>query len=258
MIDIPPTIFAMDVELWHFPVIFIATLIGESLGALVGGGSVFTMPALLLTGMPLQAAIATDNGGSLGTEAGIFSETRKKVMAHKKLVLLMAIPLTLGGIIGTWLLLNIPGDIIKYIMVATIIFILADSHFNKKPNPKSISNTRYEVVIVFLFLIGIYSNFMSAGEGAFSRIGLMMILGLTFIQSTGIKATATIPSRIYSVIVTGFAGLIVWPYLITMWVASFIGGKYATKFARKIPDIYMKTALTILSLVFVIYLLFFY
>lgn len=90
----------MDFELWHFPVLFIATLIGESFGALVGGGSLLTMPALLLTGIPIQSAIAVDNAAALGTEAGIFSETRRKVMANKKWVLLMAVPLTMGGGIG--------------------------------------------------------------------------------------------------------------------------------------------------------------
>ena len=87
-------------EWWHIPLIFGAVLIGESFGALVGGGSILTMPALLATGIPLQAAIATDNAGALGTEAGIFSETRKKVLANKKLTLIMAVPLTLGGAIA--------------------------------------------------------------------------------------------------------------------------------------------------------------
>lgn len=248
----------MDFELWHFPVLFIATLIGESFGALVGGGSLLTMPALLLTGIPIQSAIAVDNAAALGTEAGIFSETRRKVMANKKWVLLMAVPLTMGGVLGTWLLLNVPGDVIKYLMAATVIFIVVHAYTAKKSDKSKVSKKSYILVLAFLFLIGIYSNFMAAGEGAFSRMGLMTILGWSFLQSQGIKATATMPSRIYSLIVTGLAGLIVWPYLLTMWVAGFIAGKYATKFVKHTPDKYMKAALTVVSLIFVIYLLFFY
>lgn len=243
---------------WHLPLLFFAGLIGESFGALVGGGSILTMPALLLTGIPLQSAIAVDNAASLGTEVGIVSETWAKVVANKKMVGLMAIPLTLGGAIGAWLLLTVPGTIIKYLMAATIIFIVIHAHFAKKPRLRSISTSRYEVVILFLFLIGIYSNFMAAGEGAFSRIGLMLILGWSFIQSQGVKAAATMPSRIYLLIVTGAAGLIVWPYLLTMWCSTFFAGRYATAFAKKIPDKYMRYALTVISILFVIYLLFFY
>jgi uncharacterized membrane protein YfcA len=99
---------------------------------------------------------------------------------------------------------------------------------------------------------------MAAGEGAFSRMGLMSILGLSFMQSQGLKATATMPSRIYSLIVTAFAGLIIWPYLLTFWCSNYLAGKYATKSVKKIPDAYMKTLLTTVSIAFVIYLLFFY
>ncbi|HEX5455947.1 MAG TPA: sulfite exporter TauE/SafE family protein [Candidatus Saccharimonadales bacterium] len=251
-------VFAVDIQLWHFPVLFFAGLIGESFGALVGGGSIVTMPALLLTGVPLQSAIAVDNAASLGTEAGIVSETIKKIRANKKWVLILAIPLTAGGIVGTWLLLNVPGTIIRYLMIVTVLLVLADAHFNKGRKPRQISRTRYEVVIGFMFLIGIYSNFMTAGEGAFSRIGLMTILGWSFIQSQGIKAAATVPSRIYSLIITAFAGLIIWPYLLTMFCATFLAGRYATEYAKKIPDKYMRSALTVVSLAFVAYLLFFY
>lgn len=245
-------------EWWHIPLLFVAGLIGESFGALVGGGSIVTMPALLLTGVPLHSAIAIDNAASLGTEAGIFSETKRKIFANKKLVLLMALPITLGGFIGTSLLLNVPVDVIKYLMAATIIFLLVHSYVGRKPNPKRVTKTNYLVLVVFLFVIGIYSNFITAGEGAFSRMGIMAILGLSFLASTGIKATATMPSRIYSLVVTGFAGLIVWPYLLTMLASNFIAGKSATKLAKRLPDQFMKQFLTVVSLAFVIYLLVFY
>jgi uncharacterized membrane protein YfcA len=245
--------------LWHLPLIFFAALVGEGFGALVGGGSIVTLPAFLLTGMPLQAAIATDNGGALGTEAGILAETYRKVLAHKKLVLFMAIPMTLGGILGTWLLLHVPGGVIRYLMAATIIVLVAHAYLSKsKPDPHAISKLKYAVVALFLLVVGVYSNFMAAGEGAFSRFGLMSLLGLSFVQIQGIKATATMPSRIYSLVVTGVAGLIIWPYLLAYWCGGFLAGKYATKFVKHVPDEYMKIALTVFSVRFVVYLLFFY
>lgn len=239
--------------------LFIAALIGESFGALIGGGSLVTMPAILFTGTPLTSAIAIDNGAAIGTEAGIFSETRKKVLARKKLLVLMAVPLTLGGVIGTWLLLNVPGDVIKYLMAGTIILIVVHAYLSRnKPKKKVIGVSNYVFLVLFLFVIGIYSNFMAAGEGAFSRMGIMAIVGLTFLQSQGIKATATMPSRIYSLIVTAFAGLIVWPYMLALWAGGFLAGKYSTRAVKHVPDRLMKIALTVVSILFVIYLLFFY
>lgn len=246
-------------HLWNIPFIFVTNLIGESMGALVGGGSIVTLPAILFVGVPLQAAIATDNAGALGTEVGILSETWQKVLANKKLVLFMIIPTTLGGILGTQLLLTVSTTIIKYLMVAAIVFILAHTRFSKhKPDPSHISKSSYVLLTFFLFLSGMYANFIGLGEGTFGRIALMSVLGLSFIQSQGLKSTSTMPTRVYSLIVTSMAGLIMWPYLLTKWCANFLAGKYATKFVKKIPDAYLKVVLTALSIAFIVYLLFFY
>ena len=250
--------FPAHFHVWYLALLFLAGLVGESFGALVGGGSIITLPALLFTGIPLQSAIAIDNTMTLGTLAGIISETYKQAIANKKLVLLMAIPSLLGSIIGTWLLLTVSGTIIRYLLAIVVIFIVVHAYFVKKPDPKLIGKTRYMLAMAFIVLVGIYSSFLSAGQGAFSRIGLMSILGWSFMQTQGITATAAIPARIYSLVVTGIAGLIVWPYLVTMWCSTFIAGKYATKFAKHVPDAYMRAALIVVSLLFVIYLLFFY
>ena len=64
---------------------------------------------------------------------------------------LLAIPLTLGGVVGTWLLFNVPGTIIKYLMAATVTFIVVHTHLAKRPGPKSISKSSYALIIAFLF-----------------------------------------------------------------------------------------------------------
>ncbi len=89
-------------EWWNIPLLFIAGIVGESFGALVGGGSLITLPALLFVGVPIQSAIAINTAAALGTELGILSETYRKVFQNKKLVLLMAIPVTMGGIRDTF------------------------------------------------------------------------------------------------------------------------------------------------------------
>jgi uncharacterized membrane protein YfcA len=103
-----------------------------------------------------------------------------------------------------------------------------------------------------------YSNFISLGGGTFSKFAVISVLGLTFMQGQGLSAAASVPARIYSVVVTSIAGLIIWPYVITFWVSTYIGGKYATRFVKHIPDIYLKVALSVVCVGFVAYLLFFY
>jgi uncharacterized membrane protein YfcA len=109
-----------------------------------------------------------------------------------------------------------------------------------------------------MFVISVYTIFIGLGEGTFGRLALMFTLGLSFIESQGISAAAKMPARAYSLLVTGFAGLIIWPYLLTFWCSNFFAGKYATKLLKRIPDAYMRTIMVVISIAFAIYLLFYY
>jgi uncharacterized membrane protein YfcA len=246
-------------HLWQLPVVFLASLIGESWGSLIGSGSIVTLPALLLSGVPLQHAIATDNTQSIGTELGIVSETRQKVRDNWRLVLIIMIPMFLGGILGTWLLIHASITILKYVLAVAITFTMIHAYVGrKKGKAKHITITNYILLVIVLFIVGVYSNSVAAGEGTIGKLTLMSILGLSFMQSQGIKAAASIPSRLYMLVVGAIYGLIVWPYLFAMGAGGFIAGKYATRFASHLPDKLMKVLLTVVSIGLVAYLLFWY
>ena len=243
---------------WHLALLFAASLIGEGFGAIIGGGSIITQPALLLSGLPLHSVIAIDNAGALGTEAGVLTETHQDIRRRWKMVLFMFVPMMLGGAIGTWNLLNAPIGFIKPLMIGAVLFLLFHSYFlKKKYRLLWRRGQQYAFLFAFLFLIGLYNNFIGIGEGTFARLGIMLVFGMTFLQSHGFKTIATVPVRLYSLVVTGLAGLIVWPYLLSMWAGSFLAGKYATKHIKKVPENYLKHGLAAVALFFIVYLVLF-
>lgn len=253
------SIFPAYFEWWHIPLIFLAGLVGEGYGSLIGGGSIVVQAVQVFLGVPITSAIATDNAAALGTEAGILSETRRKVVENKSLILWMFLPIALGGVIGTWFLLTIPQDVIKFVMIAAVLYLLFHSYFLKGRIRSNYGTAwKYSLLFLFLFLIGIYNNFIGIGEGTFSKMALMLVLGLGFVESHGLKTVAMVPIRVYSLLVTGIAGLIVWPYLLTFWVSNFLAGKYATRLVTGVPDKYLRASLTLVSVAFVLYLLVFY
>ncbi len=251
-------LFPAYFEWWHIPVIFLAGMIGEAYGCIVGGGGIMILAAQVYIGVPIKSAIATGTTGGLGTEVGVISETHKQITANKKLTLQMAIPYTIGGVVGVWLLLHVSPTIIKDFMIVAIIIVLIRALYAKgKKRAAHISKSQHILLFIFMFLASVYGS-IAPGEGAFSKFALMSVLGLTFLQSQGMKAAATVPSRIYAMIVTTIAGLVVWPYAITLWVSTYIGAKYATKVAKKIPDKYLRFALMLVSIAFITYLVFIY
>lgn len=250
-------------EWWHLPLVFAAGFLGESYGSIVGGGSVIIQWILTLLGMPLRSVVATDISAALGTDAGIISETKKKIVEHKKLVILMMVAILLGGIIGTAFLTSISVDTVRYLIILILIVLLAHLLLNSRRkkgglNLKSISKEKYILLFVFMFFIGIYNNTISVGEGTFGKIALMSVLGMSFIASHGLKSVAIVPARIYSLVITTITGLIAFPYLITLWISGFLAGKYSTKQVKKIPDTYMRWVLIMVSAGYLVYLIFLY
>ena len=243
-------------QLWHLPLLFFASLIGESFGAIIGGGSIVVQPALLLTGTPLTSAIAIDNAGALGTEAGVLTETHQEVRKRWRMVVFMFTPMMLGGIVGTWGLINISTDFIKPVMIAAVTFLLLRSYlFRDKLGAADWGKYKYPALFVFLVIIGAYNNLIGVGEGTFARLGIILILGMTFLQGHGFKTISTVPVRVYSLVLTGIAGLIIWVYLPFMWAGSFLAGKYATKYIKKVPEAHMRHALAAIALLFIVYLI---
>ena len=241
-------------QLWHIPLLFFASLLGEGFGAIIGGGSVVTQPALLLTGLPLTSVIAVDNAAALGTEAGVLTETSQEVRRRWRMIVFMFIPMMLGGIFGTWGLLNASTGLIKPIMVGAVVLLLIRSYlFRDKFGFLDLKRWKYPALFCFLIIIGAYNNLIGVGEGTFARLGIILILGMTFLQGHGFKTISTVPVRIYSLVVTAFAGLIVWPYLVTMWVGSFLAGKYATKNIKRVPEKYMRHVLAGVAVLFIVY-----
>ena len=188
---------------------FVAALVGESFGTVIGGGSIITQPALLMVGLPLNVTIATDNIGQLGAETGIISETRAEIASNWRLIAFMALPIMLGGIIGIYGLINTSPELIKFVMIAAILFLLVRTYFlGKYLKSWQLTRWRYPALFIFLFVIGAYTNFIGVGEGTFFRLGVMLLLGLSFMQSHGLRAMAILPTYVYVLPVAAWAGLV--------------------------------------------------
>jgi uncharacterized membrane protein YfcA len=249
-------------QLWHLPIIFLAGFFWELYGSVVWWWSIVMQWVMLQLWLPLQNVIAIDNAAAIWTEVWVIKESKENILEYKKLIIFMFFPLFLGWIIGTYLLLVINPHVIKNLIVISISLLLI-YQFLPKPKIKKISERNIKIIKyfflwIFLIILWLYNNLIWIWEGAFSRIALISILWMSFVWTMWIKTTAILPIRIYSLIVTLSSWLIFLPYLLTLWVATFFGWMYWVRFAKKIPEKYLKIFLISIIIFYMIYLLFFY
>jgi uncharacterized membrane protein YfcA len=249
---------------WQFQlVLFVSSFVAELWGCVVGGGSFLTIPVLTgVLGLPLQQALLIDDASTIGMEAGVLTRRWRDVCDNWRLVLFRLMPpITIGGIMGTYLLLTVPVIVIKILMIIALVALLYYS-FNRKridkTHPKNIK-PRNGVLFGVLLIIGLYNNFIGPGEGTFTKLALMTIMGVTLLESHGVKTAAMIPIRIFALVVAIVKGFIIWPYLLVMLLATFLAGWVATKYiVEMVSERIMRWCLAIVGIFFTVFMLFAY
>src|SRR4051794_26716315 len=104
-------------------VLGLAGLVGGFVNTLAGGGSLVTLPALLLLGLPADVANATNRVGvlaqSLVAARGLGGDARLRGAATAWILL----PALLGALVGAWLSARMPPSVLKPLLLGTLVVI---------------------------------------------------------------------------------------------------------------------------------------
>ncbi len=247
-------------ELWHLPAVFMAGLIGEGYATVIGSGGILIQFVLVSLGMPLSAVVATDIAGSTGANFGIITASPRSIWKNKKLLLLLTVPCLIGGVIGTLFLIYIPVLWLKYIIIAGLVLLLFYMFLGKQAETRmvetlEINPKQYPLLFAVVGFLGLYGNVSGVGVGTFQKVSFVSILRITFADSLGIGTISSLPAQVFSIVVTAITGLIAWPYFLALFLGSYVGANFVTRYVRKIPDIYLRSLLVILAILYLTYLI---
>ena len=249
-------------KLWHLPVVFLAGLIGQGYGTIVGGAGVLIQLTLTTLGLPLASVVATDLAGCWGAAIGVMSASLpiKTAWRKRKLLLLLALPILLGGILGTFFLMHTSTVLLSYVLIIGLSLLLVHVLRQKKTAVRTAEEfhfdmRHYPLIFVILFVMGVYENVSGVGSGAFLRLIFISFFHVSVVDGLGIGNFIYMPSGLYFLAATAWAGLIVWPYCVALWFGTYIGGRYATLFARKIPNHYLRWLLIAVVSAYLVWLI---
>lgn len=247
-------------EWWHLPIVFLAGMIGEGYAVVVGGGGVLIQFVLASLGMPLPMVIATDIGGCMGSSFGVMTAYKRKIWVNKKLLWFLGLPFFAGGIIGTLFLTKISPILLSYLLAIALSSLLLVMIFQRnQPTQEleslNVNDKKYPLLATILMGLGTYSNVSGVGSGTFIKVAYSSLLRMKVSDSIGVSNIIYLPPTIFSLIVTGIAGLLAWPYLITLWIGTFIGSHYVAKYVQKIPEQYLRNFLVVICIGYLSYLI---
>jgi len=232
-----------------------AALVAGLMNAVAGGGSFFTFPALVFTGVPSIIANASSTvalfPGVLASAWGYRDDFQRFEGVSLVHVLLVS---TLGGTGGALLLLYTPERTFDAIVPWLLLTATVAFTFGPWLSPMLHSSFRIRpaTLLPTQFLIGLYAGYFGGA------IGLIMLAAWSLLGLTDVKAMN--PNRTLiggsmnaaAVVCFIIAGKIWWPQTLMMLAAAVTGGYAGARIGRRMNPGHIRVVVIAISVVMTI------
>jgi uncharacterized protein len=226
---------------WYFlyPIIIVAGFFTGFINTLAGCGSVFTLIALNLAGLPINIANGTNRVGILLQNGIATYRFKQQGNLNIKQGVKIAIPVACGAVIGSLLACYTAPKDLKIVIGIVMVIVLISLFTNQK---RWVQEKRVDSVvvqktkqwqIVAYFAIGIYGGFIQAGIGVFLLTSLVMFSNMNLVKGNAIKVLIIFFMSIIAVSVFAFQGQIRWDLGLIMACGNMCGAWIAAKEASK-------------------------
>lgn len=239
--------------------VFFIGLLASIFGTLVGGGSLLSIPFLIMIGLPPQVAIATERFGGLGqTVAAFFKFFKSKKIVWKYVPLLTVISVS-GSLIGANILVSIDPKVLHNIIGVTLLVLLPLIFLKRDLGIQRSEVSRNKIIVgsVIYFLVQIFAAFFGGGTGTLIVYALMFFFGLTILEATATKIIPWFFLSISSLIIFALKGIVDYKVGLVLLVGMSIGGYIGAHLALKKGDAWVKRLFFLFVIISVIKLLFF-
>ncbi len=239
----------------HAVLLFVAAFLAGAMNSVAGGGSFFSFPALIFTGvLPIPANATNTVAVWPGSVASVFSYWHRLPKSARVMVPLITISL-LGGVAGAVVLLHTPQaafmSLVPYLFgVATLLFA-----FGKRLTPKLGKVVRSQGppsppliagLTLIQFFIALYGGFFGGGMGILMLAMLEMMHIEDIHAMNGLKALLGTAINGAAVVTFIVAREVEWPQAILMIIGAVVGGYGGAHYAQKLDPRWVRaTVITV-------------
>ena len=206
--------------------------------AVVGGGGLIQLPALLLVpGITPVQALATNKMGSIFGTATSAATYYRRVGPDLKTALPMAVIALAGSFGGAVLAANLPASVFKPIIVTALVAVALFTAL--KPDVGGITALRhaghkhYVVACLIGAVIGFYDGLIGPGTGSFLVIALVSAMGYAFLEASAKAKIVNMATNAGALLFFLPHGSILWGVGLLLGAANMAGGYLGARAAVK-------------------------
>lgn len=223
------------------------------INTIAGGGSMLTLPALMMLGMPADIANGTNRVGILlQSIAGARSFHRLGKLAPHTIIPTL-VPCLIGSLCGSLLASYLPVVWLKPALLVTMLAMAAFMVINPSVVPESETPldhgpTQRNSAWVGLFLAGLYGGFVQAGVGFIIIATLVGILRYDLVRANALKMAITAALTVVALGVFVVRDQVLWVPGLVMAAGTVAGAVVSVKFAVSVPQRVLKWVLFVMVL----------
>lgn len=221
--------------------ILVATALAAGwVDAVVGGGGLIQLPALLI-GLPATtstpAVLGTNKiSSAAGTLMSSLTYVRRIKPDWRVLVPLVVAALA-GAAAGSSLARMIPKAYLTPIVLVALVVVGGYTLFkptlgmHHRPHPHGLGQWLRSGGLGAI--VGLYDGLLGPGTGSFFVIGLVVLLGYGFLESSALAKLANLVTNLSSIVVFGIHGDLIWAVGLAMAAANLLGGLVGARMALR-------------------------
>lgn len=241
-----------------FHIIFVIIAFGflaAFIDAVVGGGGLISIPALLAIGMPPSLALGTNklasSFGSLTSAIKFLKSGNVDTTIVFRLFPFVFIFAVGGSSLATFL----PAEVLKPLVIVILTLVLIYTILKKEwGNVRTFSKftmSKAAAFISLLLLIGFYDGFLGGGTGSFMLFVLLMF-GFDFLSAAGNAKVLNFASNIGALTLFIILGQVNFTYGLIMAISMVIGSYTGAHFAIKKGVGYVKILFIIVTILLIL------
>ena len=217
----------------------LASLLAGCVDAIVGGGGLVLVPAMLAAYPQAHPAtlFGTNKSVSIWGTAMAAAQYSRRVQLHWG-VLAPAIALSfMGSMTGAWVLTRVSPDFLRLVLplvlMAVFAYTLVKKELGREHAPRlSATHERLAAAVVGLS-IGFYDGFFGPGTGSFFVFLLVRWLGYDFLNASACAKLLNVASNGAALILLAVKGHVWWHAALSLAVANVLGSLLGTRLALK-------------------------
>lgn len=224
----------MELEFISIITLVVFGLIAGFLNAIVGGGGLISLPALLMVGLPPATAIATNKlAGSLGNFTSMMTFLRAGKINTK--MLLPIIPFVfISSICGALTVSALSPSILQplVIVMLTVVFLYTvfNKGFGQTKSSTYVTGYKKWLGLILMIIIGFYDGFFGPGTGSFI-IFVLLFMGFQFLEASASSKLLNFTSNIAALLTYLALGMVNFTYGFIIGAAMVIGAYIGSKVA---------------------------